>query len=281
MTCEHCGSSNPANYRFCGNCGRVLEAEPVAVYSGNRGSTSRSATVSGPSFLGLGDSSEDEPHSYLLDEEPAGRHGGRVILTLFLLLLLGAAGYAAYWKFYFVPAHAGSAAVPQAPAFAYEHTPAPAAMSVDAAQMGLPSRKFVDQPTLESLASAATPQPPGAQQKQPARKIPQVEPESEPASESAHLLADGEKYLYGRGVPSNCRRAIQNFQSAAGLDSAKAMSRLGSLYASGRCVEFDRVKAYQWFAKAKNADPNDTWVEASMDMLWRSMNRKERAAVLK
>jgi hypothetical protein len=210
-----------------------------------------------------------------------------------LLLLLGAGGYAAYWKFYFVPDHIATAgSVPSAPAFAYERTPppTPTSMTLDPTQIPLPSNKLTDQKSLDNLAVQAkaaaakpTSAPASSHSTPPEPKGSGADSEGteEVPPKAAKLRADGEKYLYGRGVPSNCKQAVKSFEAAAELDDAKAMSRLGSLYASGRCVKFDRVHAYQWFAKARNADPNDTWAEASMDMLWRSMNLSERRAVLK
>jgi Sel1 repeat len=292
MDCERCGTSNPAQYRFCGKCGHLLQKKPVPVATPESSPPRQATPVSGPSFLGLGESAENEPYSYLLDEEPPRRGFGRAFLGFLMLLLLGAGAYAAYWKFYFVPEQVSTASsVPPAPAFAYERTPSPpSSLAVDPATIPLPSNKLTDQKSLENLAAQtkiASATPAASSSNSPkakgsgTRHSADDEVPEEGLSQSAKLLADGEKYLYGRGVPSNCKRAVKSFEAAAELDDPKAMSRLGSLYASGRCVTFDRVKAYQWFARAKNVDPNDTWAEASMDMLWRSMNRTERSSILK
>ena len=92
-------------------------------------------------------------------------------------------------------------------------------------------------------------------------------------------LVLGEKYLYGRGAPQNCNQALKYFRSAADEDNAPAMSHLGAMYASGNCVTMNRVAAYNWFAKAQNADPGNRWRERNMNMLWRDMTPKERAAI--
>jgi hypothetical protein len=284
MQCERCGTSNPSGYRFCGSCGRLLKSKPAPVGI-DRVVTTQASPVSGPSFLGLGESVDDDQYTYLLDEEPPRRVFGTVIFSLLFLMLIGAAAYAAYWKFYFVPEDhvTASASLPSAPAFAYERTPP--SLTVDPAEIPLPSRHSTDQKSLESLATLAKPSAEKPAVAPSTGSVPKGTESDEEADEtpspSAKLLADGEKYLYGRGVPSNCKQAVKSFEAAADMNDAKAMSRMGSLYASGRCVKFDRVQAYQWFAKARNADPNDTWSEASMDMIWRSMNRTERAAILK
>lgn len=93
----------------------------------------------------------------------------------------------------------------------------------------------------------------------------------------AELVDTGERYLYGRGVPRNCNQALVNFQAAAKQDNSRAMSHLGSLYATGQCVPLDRTLAYQWFSRALAADRNNTYLEHNLNMLWRDMSSVERA----
>ncbi|MDP9158608.1 MAG: hypothetical protein M3O09_00045, partial [Acidobacteriota bacterium] len=56
------------------------------------------------------------------------------------------------------------------------------------------------------------------------------------ASQDDALAADGEKYLYGHGVPQNCNRAQKDLLSAGQGTSAKAQSMLGAMYATGHCA---------------------------------------------
>lgn len=91
------------------------------------------------------------------------------------------------------------------------------------------------------------------------------------------LVASGERYLYGHGVARNCSRALVNFNAAAKQDNPRAMSHLGSLYATGQCVPLDRAQAYQWFSRALAADRSNTYIEHNLNMLWRAMNANERA----
>lgn len=114
--CSHCGKENPAPYRFCGSCGKLIEgprslsaalmeAQPPAPPKQTPVPTSSKAeparreepTFGGPSFLGLnGDRSGAE---YLLeDEESSSGHGRRMVLALVILLLAGAL---LGWRFYF------------------------------------------------------------------------------------------------------------------------------------------------------------------------------------
>lgn len=102
-------------------------------------------------------------------------------------------------------------------------------------------------------------------------------PERPARPAGAELVDTGERYLYGRGVRRNCGQALVNFQSAAKEENPRAMSHLGSLYATGQCVPLDRVQAYQWFSRALAADRSNTYLEHNLNMLWRDMSSSERA----
>jgi len=268
MQCEKCGILNPDEYAFCGKCGtRLGRPEPAAT-------TGTSTPIAGPSFLGLGSDSQDDTVSYLLDDDPPRHRGGVSMLVVALMLLFAAAGYIAYWKYLFPLAPPPQHAFYQpAPGFAYDKTPPEVfnEAQISAVMHQLPDRKLVDQLALENF-SADMRNTEARQKLEQARK-------KEP--DGTDLVSAGEKYLYGRGVMTNCDEALKNFQAAADLDNAAAMSHLGTMYASGRCVKFDRVEAYRWFAQAKNLDTDNTWLEASMDMLWKNMSKKERTAILK
>lgn len=95
------------------------------------------------------------------------------------------------------------------------------------------------------------------------------------------MLLLGERYLYGRGVPQNCNQALVYFKAAAEDNNAPAMAHLGGMYSSGECVTMNRVTAFNWFARAQNAQPNDPWLQRNMNMLWRDMTAQERAAINK
>ena len=101
------------------------------------------------------------------------------------------------------------------------------------------------------------------------------------ASASAANVADsgeaeGEKYLYGTGVPQNCDRAQKSLLAAAGRADAKAQSVLGTMYATGHCAPRDLPLAYKWFAKALHQDPNNDRLSQDLKVLWNQMTPDER-----
>ena len=95
------------------------------------------------------------------------------------------------------------------------------------------------------------------------------------------LVADGEKYLYGRGVPEDCSRAQRNLQIAARESNAKAQTLLGAMYATGHCVGRDLPTAYRWFAKALHGDPGNSRVQRDLEVLWKQMTPEERQVAMK
>jgi len=94
------------------------------------------------------------------------------------------------------------------------------------------------------------------------------------------MLLTGERYLYGRGAPQDCRQAVMYFEIAArDYDNGPAMSHLGAMYAAGQCVRQDRQLAYKWFTRAQQAEPKNQWLSRNMNMVWREMTPEERAKV--
>jgi Sel1 repeat len=95
------------------------------------------------------------------------------------------------------------------------------------------------------------------------------------------LVADGERYLYGRGVPEDCDRAQRNLQIAARQSNPKAQTLLGAMYATGHCVGRDLPSAYRWFAKALHGDPGNSRVQRDLEVLWKQMTPEERLLAMK
>jgi hypothetical protein len=110
------------------------------------------------------------------------------------------------------------------------------------------------------------------------RTKPQPAPE---VSESEALAMQGERYLYGNGVPQDCGLAQKSLQTAAAHASARAATLLGAMYATGHCATRNLPTAYRWFAKALHQDPSNTRVSADLEVLWRQMTADERAAATK
>lgn len=103
----------------------------------------------------------------------------------------------------------------------------------------------------------------------------------QPASQTTHAAStwetEGEKYLYGDGVPVNCERAQKELLAAAKHSSAKAQSELGSMYATGHCVIRDLPLAYRWFARAQRQEPRgNRKIAEDMRELWAQMSPEEK-----
>lgn len=95
------------------------------------------------------------------------------------------------------------------------------------------------------------------------------------------LITNAEKYLYGRGVPQNCDRALSGLRSAAERDNTRARTLLGTMYATGHCVPKDLPNAYRWFAQASRTSPDNMWVQRNLEMIWREMTPQERQLATK
>ncbi len=87
----------------------------------------------------------------------------------------------------------------------------------------------------------------------------------------------GEMYVYGQGIAPNCGQGLVLLRAAANRGNARASSKLGALYATGKCVRQDRVIAFRWFSAALAADPGSEWVSANRLIVWRQMSLEERA----
>jgi Sel1 repeat len=122
-------------------------------------------------------------------------------------------------------------------------------------------------PKQEALVSASA-----------ARKKSQPEVKQAPrtASDADQLEAQGEKYLYGIGVPTSCSLARRNLEAAAAHGNVTANRVLGRMYATGHCVGRDLPHAYRWFAKALRKDPNNDGLAHDLQVLWTKMSVEER-----
>jgi hypothetical protein len=100
-------------------------------------------------------------------------------------------------------------------------------------------------------------------------------------SESDALESQGEKYLYGTGVPANCALAHRSLLAAAEHSNSKAQSVLGTMYATGHCATRDLPLAYRWFARALRQDPNNIRIQDDLKVLWNQMGPDERQLALR
>jgi len=90
------------------------------------------------------------------------------------------------------------------------------------------------------------------------------------------LEAEGERYLYGTGSPTNCALAQKDFLAAAERSSTKSESVLGTMCATGHCVPRDLPLAYRWFAKALQQEPGNARFERDVQILWNQMTPQEK-----
>jgi TPR repeat protein len=106
---------------------------------------------------------------------------------------------------------------------------------------------------------------------------------AKPQTQSAveDLEVEGEKYLYGNGVPENCTRARTNLLAAAQRSSAQAESVLGTMYATGHCATRDLPTAYRWFSRSLRKDASNTRIEQDLKVLWNQMTPEERQLALR
>jgi len=101
-----------------------------------------------------------------------------------------------------------------------------------------------------------------------------------PADPTDAWVSDGQKYLYGNGVPQNCARAKAQMLAAAARSNAEAQSTLGTMYATGHCVDRNVISAYRWFAQALHNDRSNTRIEQDLRVLWSQMTPQEQQAAI-
>jgi hypothetical protein len=103
-----------------------------------------------------------------------------------------------------------------------------------------------------------------------------------PATSDADVLeAQGEKYLYGTGVPTSCSLARRDLQTAAEHGNFNANRVLGTMYATGHCVDRNLPLAYRWFAKALRQDRNNDRLAQDLQVLWSQMTPEERQIAMR
>jgi hypothetical protein len=137
-------------------------------------------------------------------------------------------------------------------------------------------------PQSDQDTSAQEPRDQQDQEEAPAKTHGKPSAAMEPRSdrEDDALVARAQGYLYGKGGRQSCTTALSLLKQAAGRGNPKADSQLGAMYATGNCAPFDRAEAYRWFSKAAEADPGNSYLQRSRDMMWREMSPQERRKVL-
>jgi len=85
-----------------------------------------------------------------------------------------------------------------------------------------------------------------------------------------------ELYIVGRGVDKSCDQAMVLLRSASAHNSARARGKLGAMYATGECVDQDRVQAYHWMSMALEANPGSDWTARYRESIWNQMTSGEK-----
>ena len=259
--------------------------------------------VSGPSFLGLNDAPA-EGGEYLLEEE---RSSGRGLRALVLLLVLVAIA-----GLIFVQYRANSSSPTKSPEMP---KPDPAGLPRPSGSLTLPQglkplTAAVGANVLRAAAAAVTRASPAdadekaettkgrtslnekaesAKDKRPVKQASTSREADDPESDAdpptpapnkpSAALIKAQKYLHGQGVRQNCEQGLIYLRAATRENDPGAAIQMGALYASGYCVQQDRVKAYQWFANASQMQPNNRWISKNLDQLWAQMTPQERRQI--
>jgi hypothetical protein len=270
-------------------------------------------TIGGPSFLGLGQDSEPGESQYLLDDESSSG-SGRGLVFLVILSLIGGLAYMGYRSGYFGNLQASTSNVKKqaAPPLAQASPLASPAEQAVAPAATLPSAGSLPSPAVSSPAAPS----PGVlskdeQKDPPSATAPQNDADSAADSDSSQPSVDAGKnkpaadvaksdkeiappakrkpsmaliqaqnYLQGRGgVRQDCDQGLIYLKAATEKNEPAAAVQMGALYASGHCVQQDRVMAYRWFNSAHELDPANPWIQTNLDQLWAQMSQQERKQI--
>jgi hypothetical protein len=280
IRCTQCGANNHSHNSACLTCGcelsvarplaaltiqPPLQPPPVSDYPSPASAAESNDLAENVRYLFQGGSGE-------LSKSHASRY--------FLLILLGLAAATAGWHWRDVASLAGrfSASTISASASAptisspSSTTPSPSAtLTPQTANSASPEQTTTQAGVEETSPAGLTQQSPGAE---PAKA--RIEPASRRDAVADTGEIEGEKHLYGDGVPMNCDLAQKELLAAA-KHSAKAQTDLGVMYATGHCAIRDLPLAYRWFARAQHHNPSgDPRIAEDLKVLWNQMTPEER-----
>ena len=240
--------------------------------------------ITGPSFLGLGDEPEEEG-SYLLEDEQSSRGGLRKLVLLAILVAIIGLIFV-QWRSNF---RASPKANPQElPPAVDQQQPQgkndPGPLRKGAHSDGTSGINYAEELALVPSGPPADPAPdPPTDANPPPVSRPQADPAAAAAVSATHLdrkpssaLLRAQQYLQGRGVPQDCEQGLLYLKAATEEDDPGADVQMGALYASGHCVQQDRVQAYRWLSSAHQLEPGNPWIRKNLDELWAQMTPQER-----
>jgi hypothetical protein len=171
------------------------------------------------------------------------------------------------------------------------------------AAQGVPPQNAAAQPTTgdSSAAASSAPAPAGTEADTPSTPAEAPAPSKAAADKPAPLkpvvpkpvaakptaakpldaVAEGERYIYGRGQRQDCDLGLRLLKTAAERSDAKAMISLGALYSTGTCTPRDLPTAYRWFALALHLQPDNQALQDDLQSLWAKMTQPERQLAIK
>ncbi len=281
IRCLQCGANNHPRNVSCLTCGADLslsrQPAPVAAVAATVTEPELSAVevpVENPSSQLETEESNKlaEEVRYLFQteadgsQEPRGSRAGLYLLLVLFTLAIAAAGW--QWR----ELRKSAVRMQRAPAVASDASAAPVSPAPASNPEGLPRNALppLSQPTHEEIATNV----PSDTSEQSAK--PRIEPASSTTRLSTDPETEGEKYLYGDGVPVDCDRAQKNLLAAAKHSSAKAASDLATMYATGHCAIRDLPLAYRWLSRAQKQEPGNKKVASEMQTLWNQMSIVEK-----
>jgi TPR repeat protein len=253
----------------------------------------------------LGLNEESESVDYLFEEEGSSRG---ILPKLVLLAVLAAAGGLIFmqWRAGFPFLHAiqrsiHSAKVEPGSSLPEQNQDSPPAatetgsLNSEAASVKKPSGTAKDRvPDLAPLPKANT--PPLEVQAPPASSGITTEPvvtsdrsgdrskvarEDQDKDKPSQMLQRAQQYLEGTGgFAQNCDQGLVYLRAAAKSEAAAA-AQMGVLYASGHCVQQDRVAAYRWLNSAHELQPGNSQIQANLNQLWAQMTSQERNQIIR
>jgi len=303
IRCSQCGANNHSQNFLCLACGADLTqlreapiAQTVPTGSSAPPETPVPLPIDEPSALASATESNElaEDVRYLFQSEPqsepAESHASRYLLLVLLALAAAVAG----WRWRDIRAvvsrfSTSAPAVRSAATISSAHStsvsssatvsPATTSMPQSATSQSAESPSTHDGPSTTENPSPARPQEESRETASAATRAskPRIQPASQITRVADTEETEGEKYLYGDGVPVDCDRAQKNLIAAAKHSSAKAESELAAMYATGHCVIRDLPLAYRWFTRAQRQNPHGhKKIAEEMTTLWDQMSPEEK-----
>ena len=133
-----------------------------------------------------------------------------------------------------------------------------------------------DKPAPAAAKPAKADKPKPAIEHHPAKPAAAVAP-----SKPTDVVAEAQKYLYGKGVSQDCDRGLRLLKPQANAANTRAMVEMGALYSAGLCTPRDLPTSYRWFALALRKEPDNVSIQTDLQKLWGEMTQPERQLAIR